>query len=107
MMPEASILRLGNGVCELRIQGFFPYPHWMVSLLAGLRESQIAVKTGKAVQDRQQQWDARFRLDFGRSKAAPENVPYIVLTQRRATATSTEPLGLTNFHVERTADQSI
>ena len=107
MMPEASVLRLGNNVCELRIQGFFAYPHWMVSLLSGLMESQIAVVTGKAVQDRQQQWDARFRLDFQRSKSSPENVPYIVLTQRRAASNFSEPLRLTHFQIERRADQSM
>jgi hypothetical protein len=107
MAPASTISRLGNNLYELNIRGFFPHPHWMVFLFSGLTDLKVSVLRGKAAQDRGQQWDASFRLDFGKSPAPAEDVNYISLTQKKVRADEMKSPRLSKFRKNRRSDGSI
>ncbi len=107
MIPKATVTPSANGLQELRIDGLFPHPHWMVFLLSGLAERQVSVVGGHATQQISHKWDAIFHLDFRRSLLSPEGVDYLSLAGKRAVHTPASPPQLSVFQVRRRPDSAL
>lgn len=107
MLPKAMVTPAAHGLQELKIQGLFPHPHWMVFLLSGLADRQVSVVGGRAIQQINHSWLANFQLDFRRSATQPEGVDYLLLAGQRASHAPTAPPRLTSFSVVRRPDSAL
>ncbi len=107
MVPKATVTPTANGLQELKVQGLFHHPHWMVFLLSGLADRQVSVLGGCATQQISHTWEAVFQLDFRNSGITPESVNYLALTGHNASYAPAAPPILSAFQMRRRADNAL
>ena len=106
MAPTTSVSRSLKGHPQVRLQGSFPHPHWVAFLFSGLSNLKVSVIAGMATRGANQEWDARFDLDFTRSEANPESLDYLALAQQQ-TSLAFQPPQISRFQISRRFDQAL
>jgi len=97
MAQNSTIARSHTGQHELHLTGHFQHPHWVAFLFTALAAQHISIVSGRALQDANQEWDARFELNFDRSTSTPDALDYIALTGQTSMPADTAQPQLTSY----------
>ena len=107
MAPTSSLLRLADGRTELKLNGFFSHPHFMVFLLSGLTTMKASVVEGRALQNGEGVWNIRLLLDCSACAGAQNSADFVAMAQTKPTVTQRTRPRLTSFTLRRRLDRAL